>query len=53
MNLGPNTVRPYTLASWDPNEKYFDLVVSLSPNGLTSNYFKSRPKAVRISPIPS
>ena len=27
--LGINTVRPYTLASWDPESKYLDLVVSL------------------------
>lgn len=51
MNM--NRVRPYTLASWDPNMKYIDLVVAVVPNGLTSQYFKSYPEYIRIRPITS
>ena len=52
-NIGLNTVRVYTLSSWDPDQKYVDLVVSLVPNGLTSNYFKTNPEYIRIKPVAS
>lgn len=48
-----NRVRTYTLSSWDPQKKYVDLVVSLLPEGLTSNYFKSYPSYIRIKPVVS
>lgn len=51
--IGINTVRPYTLASWDPEQKYLDLVVSITPDGLTSQYFQSIPKFIRLYPIDS
>ena len=53
LELGLNTVRPYTLASWDPERKYFDLVIALDPYGLTSNYLKSRPKSIKVNYIES
>ena len=52
-NVGLNTVRAYTLASWEPSKKYIDLVVALLPNGLTSNYFKRNPEYMRIRPVAS
>ena len=52
-NVGLNTVRAYTLASWEPSKKYIDLVVALLPNGLTSNYFKRKPEYMRIRPVAS
>lgn len=48
-DLGVNPIRAYTLASWKPNEEYFDLVVSILKNGLTCTYFKSKPKVLRIN----
>lgn len=53
VKLGLNTVRPYTLASWDQDKTYIDLVVSIDPLGLASNYFKSNPTELRILPSSS
>ena len=53
LELGLNTVRPYTLASWEPNKKYFDLVIALDPLGLTSNFLKSRPTSLNVHYIES
>lgn len=53
VRLGVNTVRPYTLASWDEEQKYMDLVASIDPLGVTSAYFKSNPMQLRILPTAS
>jgi NAD(P)H-flavin reductase len=53
VKVGINSVRPYTLASWEPEKGYFDLVASLDPLGLTSKYFKSHPTSIRILPTNS
>lgn len=50
MKLGINTVRPYTLASWDPEQNYIDLVVAIDPLGLTSKYLSSQPLSLKILP---
>ena len=51
--LGLNTVRPYSLASWDSEKKYFDLIVSFDSLGLTSNFLKERPENIKIQCIES
>lgn len=43
-----NTVRLYTLASWDPEQNYIELIAALDPQGLTSKYFRSRPISLKI-----
>lgn len=48
-----NTVRPYTLASWEPEKGYFDLVASIDPLGLTSKFFQSNPTTLRLLPTTS
>lgn len=53
MKLGINTVRLYTLASWDSEQNYIDIVASISPQGLTSKYFKALPKYIKIMPATS
>lgn len=53
MKLGINTVRPYTLASWDAEQKYIDLIVAVDPKGLTSKYLQSQPLHLRILPTVS
>lgn len=53
VRLGINTVRPYTLASWDEEQKYIDLVASIDPLGLTSAYFQSNPAQLRVLPTKS
>jgi len=53
LKLGMNTVRPYTLASWAPDQSYIDLVVSIDPLGLTSKYLKSSPTSLKILPTVS
>jgi hypothetical protein len=53
VKLGINTVRPYTLASWDPACSYIDLVVAVDPLGLTSRYLQSRPSFIKIKPTTS
>ena len=52
-SINLNHVRVYTLSSWDPEQKYIDLVVSLVKDGLTSNYFKTHPEYMRIKPVSS
>lgn len=52
-DIGLNTVRTYTLSSWDTESNYLDLCVSLVKNGLTSNYFKTHPEYIRIKTTPS
>lgn len=49
VKLGINTLRPYTLASWSPEDGYFDLIASISPLGLTSRYFQSKPTQIRVN----
>jgi ferredoxin-NADP reductase len=51
--LGLNNIRTYTLSSWDPEHRYLDLCVALVKNGLTSEYFKTIPKSIRIKTVPS
>jgi sulfite reductase alpha subunit-like flavoprotein len=46
--LGINTVRAYTLSSWENNSEYFDLCVAIAKDGLTSTYLQSHPKNLRI-----
>lgn len=48
IKCGINSVRPYTLASWTPEQGYFDLVAAIDPKGLTSKYFQSRPSQIRL-----
>lgn len=53
IKAGINTVRPYTLASWEPEKGYYDLVAAIDPKGLTSKYFKSNPTQIRVFPTRS
>jgi NAD(P)H-flavin reductase len=53
VKLGINTLRPYTLASWDPAGSHLDLIMAVDPLGLTSKYMQSRPTSIKIKPTTS
>lgn len=51
--LGVNSTRTYTLASWDTANGYIDLCVALVKDGLTSNYLSRKPSELRIRSVHS